>query len=283
MDSPNLNFIVDLSGQVALVAGGGSGLGRAYAVALALAGARVAVLSRSSEKLNETVRQIEEKGGWALAVPADVTDRDAIERSVGEVQSIAGPVDLLINSAAIGTPVGPIWEVDPGDWWRLMEINLYGQYLCIRAVLPGMIERCEGRIINMASAAGEAAIPYFSAYAISKTGLIRFSETLALETIEYGISVFAIGPGAVRTEAVQDFLPSKDVQHWLPWYVRIFEEGRDVGPELSVELVLRLASGMADRLSGCYIHVTDDIDEMLKRVKDIEDGRLYKLQMTELG
>lgn len=277
------NFSGELSGQVALITGGGSGLGRAYAVALALAGARVAVLSRSADKLAETVRQIEEEDGWAFSIPADVTDRDEIHRAVQEVKRMVGPIDLLINSAGVGLPAGPSWQVDSDAWWWNLKVNVYGPYLCCRAVLPWMIKQGRGRIINVASGIGEEGIPYVSAYGISKTAVIRFTETLALETMENGIRVFAIGPGPVRTMMAEEMLSSDVVHRWSPWYVKIFDEGRDVSADLSTELVLKLASGIVDCLSGCYIHITDDLDEMLERAKEIEDGRLYKLQMTKLG
>ena len=135
---------VDLSGQVAIVTGGGRGLGRAYALRLAQAGAAVAVVARSSDQLAETVRLIELEGGRALALTADVSDRAAVQGVVAEVEERLGPVDLLVNNAGVAGPTVPAWEAEPNDWWRCLEINLGGPYLCARTVLPGMIERRRG-------------------------------------------------------------------------------------------------------------------------------------------
>ena len=144
----------DLRGQVAIVTGGGRGLGRTFAHALAAAGAAVAVVARSSDELAEVVASIRELGRRATAITGDVTDRQAVEHVVHETERQLGPVDLLVNNAAILRTPGPLWEVDPDEWWRTMEVNVRGPFLCARAVLPGMIERGRGRIINVASGAG---------------------------------------------------------------------------------------------------------------------------------
>jgi NAD(P)-dependent dehydrogenase (short-subunit alcohol dehydrogenase family) len=279
------NFRADtqkIAGQVALVTGGGRGLGRAFAHALADAGAVVAVSARSADQLAETAASITANGGQALAIPADVSDRQAVAQMVNTVEQELGPVDLLINNAGIGGPLGPMWELDPDEWWRNIEINLRSVLLCSRAILPGMVARRRGRIINVASAAGIAAIPYGSAYVTSKTAMIRFSETLAAETKAYGISVFAIHPGTVRTAMAEYGIESQEGQQWWPWFRMIFEEGRDVPAEQAVQLVLRLASGEADPLSGRFLSITDEIGELVKRAAAIEEGQLYTLRLPTL-
>jgi len=189
----------ELSGQVAVVTGGGRGIGRAVAQALAAAGAAVAVVARSSGALTQVAAGIHEMGGQAIAVTADVTEREAVERMVEQVQRRLGPVDLLVNGAGIGGPIGPAWEGDPDDWWRCLETNVRASLpnLCARSVLPGMIARRCGRIVNLASIAGLTGLPYHSGYVLSKTAIVRFSETLAAETRPHGIQVFAIYPGLV--------------------------------------------------------------------------------------
>jgi NAD(P)-dependent dehydrogenase (short-subunit alcohol dehydrogenase family) len=271
-----------LTGQVAMVTGGGRGLGRSIAQTLAQAGATVALIARSTAQLAETVALVEQKGGQALAFPVDVTDQEAVQRTVAEVEQQLGAVDLLINNAGVVTPLGPIWEVDPDEWWRSLDINLRGSFLCARAVLPGMITRRRGRILNMASGAGLNAIAYGSAYVVSKTALIRFTENLAAETREYGISAFAIEPGTSRT-AMSEYLYSSEVgQRWLPWFRRIFDEGRDVPIEWVTQLVLSLASGAADPLSGCTISVHDDLPTLVHQAAEIKQDKLYSLQLRKL-
>jgi NAD(P)-dependent dehydrogenase (short-subunit alcohol dehydrogenase family) len=271
-----------LAGQVALVTGGGRGLGRAFAHALADAGAAVAISARSADQLAETAASITANGGRALALPADVSDRQAVAQLVNTVEAQLGPVDLLINNAGVGGPLGPIWEVDPDDWWRNIEINLRSVLLCSRAVLPGMVARRRGRIINVASVAGLAAIPYGSAYVTSKTAMIRLSETLAAETKAYGIRVFAIHPGLVRTAMAEYGIESPEAKRWWPWYRLLFEEGHDVSVEFAVQLVLRLAAGEADPLSGRFLSITDEISGLVKRTAAIEQGQLYTLQLPIL-
>jgi NAD(P)-dependent dehydrogenase (short-subunit alcohol dehydrogenase family) len=201
---------------------------------------------------------------------------------VAEVEQRLGAVDLLLNNAGVALPFGPIWEVDADEWWRCLDVNLRGPFLCTRAVLPGMIARRRGRILNMASAAGLEAIAYLSAYVISKTALIRFSENLALETEEYGLKVFAIDPGTVRT-AMSDYGRNSEAgQKWLPWFRQIFEEGRDDPMKGVTRLVLALASGQADALSGRTLSIADDLAELVKRTEAIEQDNLYTLKLDTL-
>lgn len=194
---------IDLGGQVAIVTGGGPGIGRAIALALARAGAAVAVVARSSDQLAETVSLIEGAGGRAISSPADVTDEQAIEQMVNGVERQLGPVDVLVNNAGVLGPIGPIWQIDAAEWWRCIDINLRGPFLCSRAVLPGMIARRRGRIITTASGGGLGPSPY-GAYGISKAAVMRLSENLAAETREHGVSVFAIHPTFVRTAMSDD-------------------------------------------------------------------------------
>lgn len=271
---------IDVTGQVAIITGGGRGLGRAYAQALAGSGAAVAVVARSEDQLRETVQLIEGAGGHAIALPADVTDQHAIERVVAQVERQLGPVDLLVNNAGIIWPSDLVWEVNPDQWWRCMDVNLRGSFLCARAVLPGMIARHRGRIINVSSGAGLGPIPYGSAYVVSKTAVIRLTENLAAETREHGVSAFAIHPGTVRTPMTEAVLADPRTQDRLPWFLEFFEEGRDAPPEHAVNLILLLASGRADALSGCFISIHHDVAEMVQRADEIQRDELYTLRLS---
>lgn len=271
-----------LAGQVAVVTGGGRGLGRAFAQTLAEAGAAVAVVARSADQLAETVASITALGGRAMALTADVSDRQAMTQTVKSVEEEFGPVDLLVNNAGMGNPLGPMWEIDPDDWWRNMEVNLRSVVLASHAILPGMVLRRRGRIINVSSLAALGAIPYGSAYVTSKTAMIRLTEMMALETKAYGIGVFVIHPGLVHTAMAEYGLESPEGKKWWPWYRQMFEQGLDVSTEPAAQLVLRLASGDADALSGRFFNITDDMDEMVKQSAVIEQGHLYTLQMPML-
>jgi NAD(P)-dependent dehydrogenase (short-subunit alcohol dehydrogenase family) len=282
MNSNDTNDVAYLRGQVVLVTGGGRGLGRAYAEALAAARAQVVVVARSRDQLDETVASITANGGQALAIPADVTDPHAVMQVVATVEQQLGPIDLLINNAAIVSPLGPLWELDPDEWWRSMDINVRGILLCTRAVLPGMIARRRGRIINVASGAGTGAIAYGSAYVTSKTAVIRLTETVALETKPYGVQLFAIDPGTVRTAMTEYLVESPAGQRWAPWFRTVFEDGQDVPAAYAVQLIRRVAAGEADQLSGRFISVHDDLDRLLQRVEEIGEKELYTLRITRL-
>lgn len=272
----------ELRGQVALVTGGGRGIGRAIAVALAQAGAAVAVMARSTNELAETLALVERAGGRGCSLPADVTDAEAVRSVVREAELAMGGIDLLVNNAGVPGPIGPFWENDPEEWWRAMDVNLRGAMLCARNVLPGMVARRRGRIINVASGAAGFAIAYFSAYVASKTALARFTECLATETKPYGISAFVIGPGTVRTAMAEYSLNSEEGKKWLPWFPKIFEQGLASPPERPAQLVVRLASGKADALSGRFLTTADDLEMILEKAEQVEKENLYALRVGRL-
>ena len=274
----------DLQGQIAIVTGGGRGLGRVFALELATRGAVIAVTGRSQPQLSETVARINDAGGRAVAFVADVTDYAAATRVVDEVEKTFGPVDLLVNNAGIVTPLGAVADADIDQWWLCMDVNLRGPLIYCKAVLPKMIARHRGRIINVASGAGTGCTLNMSAYVVSKTSLIRLTELLAAEIRDHGVQVFAIEPGTVRT-AMTDYLRSPEGQRQTPSSISIqtiFEKGYDTPPEYAANLILKLASGRADPLSGHYIEVNDDVDRMAAQVKTIHQRELYSLRVRKL-
>jgi 3-oxoacyl-[acyl-carrier protein] reductase len=249
----------ELEGQVALVTGGGRGIGRLIARELADAGMRVAVAARSSGQVEETAREID-----GLAVTADVSKQEDVEAMVATVERELGPIDLLVNNAGVGPSPELPWKEDPADWWHVFEINVLGAYLCSRAVLPGMVERGHGRIVNTGSGASYLPLGAPTSYGASKAALGRFGELLASQVGKLGVSVFVISPGLVRTEMTDSF---GDDAPWTP-------------PELAPRLVRALASGRADRLAGRYIHAEhDDIDELIARADEIERRDLNAIRL----
>jgi 3-oxoacyl-[acyl-carrier protein] reductase len=191
---------MQIDSSVALITGAGRGLGRAFALALAEQGVKVAVTARTEAEVRTTADEIAQRGGRAIAVPGDVTDRQAVERTVAITEAELGPIDLLVNNAGMARALGLITQIDADVWWREVEINLRGPFLFAHAVLAGMVARRRGRIINVASAAGLQAIETGSAYCVSKAALIRLSESIAVETGSSGVATFAIHPGTVRAD-----------------------------------------------------------------------------------
>lgn len=269
----------NLAGQVALVTGGGRGIGRSCALALAQAGAAVAVVARTAQEVEETAATARAAGGIAWAFVADVRDRNALQTITAEVRQKLGPIDLLVNNAGIGTPIGPLVEVDPDDWWHNLEVNLRGPMLCCRLVLPEMIARRRGRIINLASGAGTFALPNLSAYVVGKTALIRLSECLAAEGRPHGVSVFAVQPGTVRTAMAEAALASPASQQWMPWLHEVFAQGHDVPPETAVRLILFLAAGHGDVLSGRFLDACSDYAALVDQAERIARDELLVLRL----
>jgi NAD(P)-dependent dehydrogenase (short-subunit alcohol dehydrogenase family) len=248
----------ELTDQIALVTGGGRGIGADVARELAAAGARVAVAARTREQVDGVANEI-----GALALELDVTDRAAVERAVAETERELGPLTLLVANAGIGGPDGATWEVEPADWWRVQEVNVLGVHLSCRAVIPGMLARGQGRIVITGS--GAAYLPGSSntAYTASKAAVCRYGETLANELADR-IPVFFFSPGLVQTEMTSGFGDD------LPW----------TPPELAPLLVRTLASGRADALAGRYIHAEhDDIEDLIRRADEIREQDLNAIRL----
>jgi NAD(P)-dependent dehydrogenase (short-subunit alcohol dehydrogenase family) len=258
----------NLDGKVAIVTGGGRGIGRVMAERLAAAGAHVVVAARSEADLHETVAAIIASGGHASQTVVDITDQSAVERMVQQVEEQFGRIDILVNNAGAFGPIGPLWEADPADWWQTMEVNVRGAFLCLRAVLPAMIRRSTGHIINLSSSIGVRATPYTTSYSTSKAALAHLTACLALETKEHGISVFALHPGTVLTDMTRTILETESGQSWLPRTRSTFEEKRDFPPERAADMVVYLASGAADSLSGRFLFVTDDLPELIRQAEN---------------
>ncbi len=259
--------------MVALVTGGGRGIGQGVALRLAKEGWAVAVTARSADQLEETVAQSK---GRMIAVVADVAASESVKAMVREVEGRLGRVTLLLNNAGTAGPLGPFWENDPEDWWRCQQVNLCGPMLCCREILPGMIARNAGRIINVVSGAGCQPFPDMSAYVTSKTALIRLGEQLALELQPYAVSVFSIRPGIVRTAMVEES------RHRLPFVQKLLDDGLEVTPDVVADLVLFLASGRADALSGRLFSVGEDVEEMVRRASEVRRDDLYALRVRKL-
>ena len=268
----------DLRGQVAIVTGGGRGTGRAFAQALAEAGASVAVTARTQIELEQTIELIRSAGGHAISIQGDVSDSAAVERVVKTTELKLGPVDILVNNAGVTGPVGAEWEADPDDWWRTMEINLRGPYLMTRGVLPRMVPKKCGRIINISSAVTVRTFPYFAPYTVSKAAIIYYTQNLAGQVKEHGISVFAYHPGGPETEMSRYLAESSEVHESVGNIFRgLYERGAHTPMEIPVRDVMLMASGKADALTGRFLIHTDDLEEMLARIGEIERDDLYVL------
>lgn len=253
--------MLTLSGNSAWVTGGGRGIGRAAALQLAALGAWVTISARSGDEIDETAEEVRERGGRAEALACDVSDWQSVVETVGQIEATHGAVDVLINNAGVLGPLAPAWQSAPREWARTVEVNLTGAYFCARAVLPAMIERRRGVIVNISSGAASFAAPNWSAYAASKAGLDHFTRSLAVELKDSGVRVVSLHPGLVETEMVQT-LRSAPPDQLPPGRRRFFEDATAKGevfdPETAAKVIAWLASDAASHLNGAVLDARDD-------------------------
>ena len=243
---------------VALVTGGGRGIGASIARELAEAGMRVAVTGRTAEQVKAVAAEIE-----GLALTGDVANAGDVDGWVATTERELGPIELLVANAGMGAPDSASWDVPVDDWWRVQEVNVLGVHLSTRSVIPLMLDRGRGRIVITGSGAAYLPGTLSTAYATSKAAVCRYGETLANE-LAGRIPVFHFSPGLVRTDMTDRYGDD------LPW----------TPPELAPQLVRVLASGRADALAGRYIHAEhDDIEDLIARTDEIEREDLNAIRL----
>jgi NAD(P)-dependent dehydrogenase (short-subunit alcohol dehydrogenase family) len=241
-----------LSGHVALVTGGTRGIGKAIALRLASGGADVAIASQSSDGA-PVVSALEALGVRALAVQGDVADPDAVRRLTGAVRQALGPVDILVNNAAIAEPgYENAWELGADSWERMIAVNLSGVYYCCAAVLPGMLSRGWGRIINIASTSGISGGTSGAHYAASKGGVIALSKALARELAPRGITVNVVAPSKIDTEMFREMTAADERAD----AIRKIPVGRIGHPEEIAEAVAYFAGTESGYTTGQVLVVS---------------------------
>ena len=236
-----------LDGKVALVTGGGRGIGRAIAVALADAGAAVAVTGRNTANLEETKSAITAKGGKGLALACDVASKASVESAFAKIRAELGAVDILVNNAGI-TYSRKLHETPDDIWEQIIQTNLNGTFYCCKAALPDMIQKRWGRIVTIASIAALGGIPFSSAYGASKHAQVGLTRSLALEVARYNIAVNAICPGWVETDMFEESIANivkttgRTAEEARTDLLKLGGQKRAVMPEEVANEVLRLAS-----------------------------------------
>ncbi|HXF04335.1 MAG TPA: SDR family oxidoreductase [Blastocatellia bacterium] len=251
-----------LKDRVVLITGGNRGIGRTAALALAVEGADLVLLGLDEEGLHRVADEVRTGGRRCLTYRADVSREEDVQRAVEQALDHFGRIDVLVNNAAIMGPTAPVVNVALAEWQETLAVNLTGPFLCCRAVLPQMIARRSGKIINISSIGGRRAYPLRAPYAVSKAGLLMLTRTLAAEVGEYNIQVNAICPGPVAGERMRHVIEMRARQTGLSieettrqfverTALRRMVEERDVAA-----LILFLASDDGNNITGAIFDVT---------------------------
>lgn len=269
-----------LKGQVAIVTGAGRGIGRAIADQFAREGAHVALVSRTAKELNEVAEGIEKGGGKAGVWVGDTTQLEGVKENVSAIEKSLGPVDVLVNNAGVHNGFGPIWEIDPDDFWLDVTVNVRGVFNYCHEVSRRMVERKRGRIINMVGGGFSRPSPNFSGYGASKAAVMRLTETMAAELKAHGVQAFAMSPGLVKTPLNVTNMNRPIVQKYLN-LKGMFDQGKDIPPTVAAGIATALASGRLDALTGRVIQPADDLDRLATEADRIVEEDLMTLRVRQ--
>jgi NAD(P)-dependent dehydrogenase (short-subunit alcohol dehydrogenase family) len=263
---------MDIKGKTAIITGSGAGVGRETAREFARQGARLVCCDLRGELACETVRLIESEGGEGLALSTDVTDKSQVDAMVKQTCERFGSVDILFNNAGSFNCIGALWEVDADSWWRDVTVNLRGPMLCCKAVLPGMMSRNEGIIINMYGGGATWPLAGGSGYGSSKAALLRLTDTLAreLESVGSAVMVFAMAPGLVRTEMTELQVTTEAGKQWLAGTADAFDAGQATEPDQCGKDSLQLIRHARPELSGRIFIVGMDFADIARNADEIK-------------
>lgn len=269
-----------IKGKSVLITGAGRGIGKRLAMGFAEAGARVGLLARSQAELDLAKLEIEQAGGNALRIRADVRDLEQMAAAVDRMRVVFGGLDVLIAAAGVPGPIGPLLTTKPKAWAEAIEVNLIGVANTCRAALPPMIEKRSGKVILIAGAGASYSRPNFTAYSASKAALVRFGECLADEVRDSNVQVNSMIPGGSYTYMTDEILQAGEEKAGR----REIEEAQQIrltggeSPDRQTHLALFLASERSNHISGKLIHVNDD----WKRLEqDNMRAELYTLRRVQ--
>lgn len=250
---------MSLTNQVILITGGARGIGRATAMLFAAQGARVVIASRTAKELNATAKDIKAQGGMALPIVTDVSSKTSVTNLVRAATKKFGVIDVLVNNAGVLEPVAPFWQASHRAWRQNLLINVDGIFLCTNAVLPPMMQRQSGVIINVSSGAARGGRYGWSAYSASKAAVDALTRTMANELKDYHIAVNAVYPGIAETKMQQTIRATKEAQMGggAQSFRERFERGENAPPEHPAKLIVWLAQQA--NLTGQVLDINDAV------------------------
>ncbi|MBU1042290.1 MAG: SDR family oxidoreductase [Proteobacteria bacterium] len=275
---------ISLKGKVALITGGNQGLGLEITRAFVAAGASVTLCARNAELLAQAAASLRlhlAPGQRVETVAGDVSRLESANAMTAESLRQHGRLDILVNNAGVYGPMGNIEDVDWGKWVQAIEINLLGSILMCRAVLPGMKAQGGGKIVQLSGGGATNPMPGVSAYAVSKAGIVRFVETLALEVKESGIDVNAIAPGALNTRLLDEVLAAGPQKVGEKFYAQSLKQRASGGTPLSkgADLAVFLASDASNGVTGKLLSaVWDPWSELPKHLDELNTTDIYALR-----
>ena len=252
--------MISIREKSVLIAGAGRGIGKRLAMGFAEAGARVGLLARSQPELDLAKLEIEQAGGNALRIRADIRDVEQMNAAVDRIRVVFGGLDVLVVAAGVQGPIGPFVATKPKAWNEAIEINLIGVANACRAALPPMIEKRSGKIILLTGGGSADSRPNFTAYAAAKTAIVRLAECLADEVRDHNVQVNGMAPGASYSHMTDEILNAgedKAGRKEIEDAERVRVTG-GVSPEKQIQLAVFLASEGSNHISGKLIHVNDD-------------------------
>ncbi|TSC82991.1 MAG: short-chain alcohol dehydrogenase [Parcubacteria group bacterium Gr01-1014_19] len=271
-----------LKNKKAVITGGSRGIGKVVAKLFLENGAEVLLFARNSNELSEAQKELSALGKVEV-IAGDVSNVKDVDEVAKKAKSLWGEADILVNAAGIYGPIGPVTEVDPGEWRKVIDVNLIGTFLMIRAIAPLMKTKKIGKIINF-SGGGEAAFPNFTGYVASKGGVLRLNETVAAELKDFNIDVNAITPGPVNTKFLDDLLKAGPEKVGKDMYDRSLKQKETGGvpPERGAELCLFLASAASDGISGKMLSaVWDNYPKLPEHLQELMSSDVYTMRRVK--
>lgn len=270
---------MSLEGKISIITGGGKGIGKDIAKRFAKEGSIVVLAARSTKEMEVTLEEVEHVGGRGICVKTDISNLDDVKKLFKKILDEFSKIDILVNNAGIVKPIGPFYEIDIKEWVENVSVNLFGTFYCIRTILPFMVSKNFGRIINMSGGGAFNPRENFSAYAVSKAAIVRLTEQVAEEVKNYNISVNAIAPGVMKTGMTNEIFNSgKLAGKELDLAKKILEQG---GSDINkvTDLAVFLASEESSGLTGRTISAQwDDLQYVKNNISDIQKSDKFTMK-----